>query len=113
MNGQTENGQEKRARGIEVLLNGPAVNNGNQKSEELLTADAIRKVLEAISTIPERQVSNVFAAVQAIRRTAQGETVAEIKAQIDERDRIKWERERQSKRRVWGMIRRFGPVGIE
>lgn len=108
MNGQ--NGQEV-VRGIRAVLNGPAIHN----SEELLTADAIRKVLEAISTIPERQVSNVFAAVQAIRRTAQGETVTEIKAQIDERDRQKRERERerQSKRRVWGMIRRFGPVGIE
>jgi len=106
MNGQ--NGQEV-VRGMRAVLNGPAILN----SEELLTADAIRKVLEAISTIPERQVGNVFAAVQAIRRTAQGETVAEIKAQIDERDRMKRERARESKRRVWGMIRRFGPVGIE
>ena len=106
MNGQ--NGQEV-VRGMRAVLNGPAILN----SEELLTADAIRKVLEAISTIPERQVSNVFASVQAIRRTAQGETVAEIKAQIDERDRQKRERARESKRRVWGMIRRFGPVGIE
>ncbi len=113
MNGQTENGQEKRARGIEVLLNGPAVNNGNQKSEELLTADAISKVLEAISTIPERQVPNVFAAVQAIRRTAQGESVAAIKQQMDDLDRKRRERERDSKRRVWGMIRRFGPVSVE
>ncbi len=109
MNGQ--NGNE-RARGIEVLLNGPSVHKEN-KSEELLTADAIRKVLEAISTIPERQVPNVFAAVQAIRRTAQGESVAAIKAQLDERDRQRRERDRQSKRRVWGMIRRFGPVSVE
>ncbi len=108
MNGQNGNGQEG-VRGMKAILNGSAIHN----SEELLTADAIRKVLEAISTIPERQVSNVFAAVQAIRRTAQGETVAEIKAQIDERDRMKRERARESKRRVWGMIRRFGPVGIE
>jgi len=113
MNGQTENGQEKRARGIEVLLNGPTIPTNGTKSEELLTADAIRKVLEAIATIPERQVSDVFAAVQAIRRTAQGETVAEIKAQLDERDRLKRERARESKRRVWGMIRRFGPVSVE
>ena len=108
MNGQNGNGQEG-VRGMKAILNGPAIHN----SEELLTADAIRKVLEAINAIPERQVGNVFAAVQAIRRTAQGETVAEIKAQIDERDRMKRERARESKRRVWGMIRRFGPVGIE
>lgn len=111
MNGQ-ENGKEARARGIEVLLNGPAIPTGI-KSEELLTADAIRKVLEAIATIPERQVPNVFAAVQAIRRTAQGESVAAIKQQMDDLDRKRRERERDSKRRVWGMIRRFGPVGIE
>ena len=112
MNGQNRNGQEKKTQGIEVLLNEPTIST-ETKGEELLTADAIRQVLEAISTIPERQVPNVFAAVQAIRRTAQGETVAEIKAQIDERDRMKRERARESKRRVWGMIRRFGPVGIE
>jgi len=113
MNGQTENGQEKRARGIEVLLNGPTVPTIETKSEELLTADAIRQVLEAIATIPERQVGNVFAAVQAIRRTAQGETVAEIKQQMDDLDRKRRERARESKRRVWGMIRRFGPVSVE
>lgn len=113
MNGQVEeNGKEVRARGIEVLLNGPSVPK-ETKSEELLTADAIRQVLEAISKIPERQVPNVFSAVQAIRRTAQGETVASIKAQLDERDRQRRERDQQSKRRVWGMIRRFGPVSFE
>jgi len=106
MNGQ--NGQEI-VRGMRAVLNGPAIHN----SEELLTADAIRKVLEAISTIPERQVGNVFAAVQAIRRTAQGESVAAIKQQLDDLDRQRRERARESKRRVWGMIRRFGPVGIE
>lgn len=94
---------------MKAILNGPAIHN----SEELLTADAIRKVLEAISTIPERQVGNVFAAVQAIRRTSQGETVADIGRQLDDLDRKRRERERQSQRRVWGMIRRFGPVGIE
>jgi len=111
MNGQ--NGKEhERARGIDVLLNGPSIHKEN-KSEELLTADAIRKVLEAIATIPERQVPNVFAAVQAIRRTAQGESVAAIKQQMDDLDRKRRERERDSKRRVWGMIRRFGPVSVE
>jgi len=113
MNGQTENGQEKRARGIEVLLNGPTIPINGTKSEELLTADAIRKVLEAIATIPERQVPNVFAAVQAIRRPAQGESVAAIKQQLDDLDRQRRERKRASKRRVWGMIRRFGPVSVE
>ena len=106
MNGQ--NGQEI-VRGMRAVLNGPAIHN----SEELLTADAIRKVLEAISTIPERQVGNVFAAVQAIRRTAQGESVAAIKQQLDDLDRQRRERKRASKRRVWGMIRRFGPVSVE
>ena len=88
-----------QARGLRAVLQPPREDTPDTR-EELLAANAIRQVLEAIAAIPERQVGNVFAAVQAIRKTAAGESIEAIREGFHALDRQRMERE-NGKRRGW------------
>lgn len=85
------------ARGLRAVLQPPREDTPDTR-EELLAANAIRQVLEAIAAIPERQVGNVFAAVQAIRKTAAGESIEAIREGFHALDRQRMKRENGKRR---------------
>lgn len=65
-------------RGINGIIKGRT-----EKSEAAKTAEAAARIVEILDGVPDRQVENIFTFVQNVRRTANGETIAEIKEGLD------------------------------
>lgn len=86
------NGRKALGRGLEALLPEPA-------TEEVRAGEAIPAIIRTLAGLPDRQVENIFRAVAAIKRTAAGESVAEIGAKFEALDRERIRRE--AKRHGW------------
>lgn len=87
------------ARGLRAVLQPPREDTPSQ-SETIRAGEAITDILRILEGVPDRQVGNVFAAVQAIRKTAAGESIEAIREGFHALDRQRMERE-NGKRRGW------------
>ncbi len=90
-----EEESQTKVRGLEALLNHPG------EREEVKAAEAIPSIIRILSGLPDRQVGIVFKAVQAIKRTAAGETLEEIQEGFRLLDRQKIIRENEPRKKGW------------
>mgnify|MGYP001482869264 FL=1 len=89
----------ERPRGLRAVLQPPREDTPSQ-SETIRAGEAITDILRILEGVPDRQVGNVFAAVQAIRKTAAGESIEAIREGFHALDRQRMKRE-NGKRRGW------------
>jgi len=101
------NGRQALGRGlneIEADYHPPRVIKPNHtETEEERTGEAIPAILRILSELPEAQEANVFAAVQAIRKTARRSSneVVQIGAELTRIERDKAKREAKPTKRGW------------
>jgi len=86
------------ARGLRAVLQPPRED--SPTTETIRAGEAITDILRILEGLPDRQVGNVFAAVQAIRKTAAGESIEAIREGFHALDRQRMKRE-NGKRRGW------------
>ncbi len=85
------------ARGLRAILQPPRED--SPTTEAIRAGESIEAILRILEGVPDRQVGNVFAAVQAIRRTAAGESIEAIREGFHALDQRR--RESNGKRRGW------------
>lgn len=97
------NNGEERKRGLEAVLDTQKRNGNGQdgRSEEVKAAEAIPSIIRILSGLPDRQVGIVFEAVQAIKRTAAGESLEEIRHGFRQLDRQRMAREHENRKKGW------------
>ena len=88
----------ERPRGLRAVLQPPRED--SPTTETIRAGEAITDILRILEGVPDRQVGNVFAAVQAIRKTAAGESIEAIREGFHALDRQRMKRE-NGKRRGW------------
>lgn len=87
-----------QARGLRAVLQPPRED--TPTTEAIRAGESIEAILRILEGVPDRQVGNVFAAVQAIRKTAAGESIEAIREGFHALDQQRMERE-NGKRRGW------------